>query len=181
MGQPITLGRSLGILRKSIIQCSIEKKVKNYDLGIADSKRDSDYYSSLHTDALTFDDLNMSLEPYELNIQDVNIEPSLSPSEKAKILEFLRSSKPMFGYFENDKGNVSSATTALTRKIVKDGTVVKAKPHRMSPAQLEIVKAEIDKMLSLALSVNLHLTTQALWYWYQNRMAFGDSVLITGI
>ena len=155
MGQPITLSRSepeaLVSLGSLSFSTAFEKKVKDYELGKADSKRDSDYYSSLHTDALTLDDLNMSLEPYESNIQDVNIEPSLSPSEKAKILEFLKSSKHMFGYFENDKGNVSSATTVLTHKIVTDGTVVKAKPYRMSPAQLEIVKAEIDKMLELGI------------------------------
>ena len=71
----------------------------------------------------------MSYKAPEGNMQDVQINESLSELDKVKLNEFLDEHKNLFGYFE--KGSlVSSATTAVKHQIATDGSIVSAKPYR---------------------------------------------------
>eukprot|EP00835_Amoeboradix_gromovi_P000199 NODE_7_length_48057_cov_0.322240.p8 type:complete len:424 gc:universal NODE_7_length_48057_cov_0.322240:12786-11515(-) len=113
-------------------------------------KRFTTYYSSdIELDPLVAK-TSMSFEILHGSAQEVNVEPSLSSKDKDSINRFINKHGYMFGYFENE-GRGASTTTAVSHRIVTDGTVVSSKPYRLSMAQRHVVEEEIDKMLSLGI------------------------------
>ena len=151
MGQPITLGRSKPEALASLGSVTLSKAFKDKVQKRQFSKNIKDYYSSSYNDSLLLEDQNMSIDIGTSSIQDVGIEPSLEESEIDMIKEFLNNRVSLFGFFEKDNGSISSTTRLLHHSIKTGDVVTSSKPYRLSPAQKEIVKEEIDKMLELGI------------------------------
>ena len=149
-GMPISLNCSqqeaqvnLGAVHLSDAFQSKMDKVQN-------SKRFTTYYSTnIELDPLV-SKTSMSFEMLQGSAKEVNVEPSLSDNDKDMINKYVNEHEYMFGYFEKD-GYGASTTTAVSHRVVTDGTIVSAKPYRLSMAQREIVEREIDEMLSLGI------------------------------
>ncbi len=126
---------------------AFEDKLRKFE----SSKLNSDYMASAahHDESVPYQ--LMSYELPESNLEDVRIESSLSAAEKAGIQSFLEESKGMFGFFEGKEKPISSVTTALRHKVITDGSIISAKPYRLSSGQFDLVKEEIDKMLTLGI------------------------------
>ena len=151
-GMPITLHQSEQEAKYRLGAVSLDDAFGEKIKHTSDSKRLRDYYKSDSIDDPMIAHSSMSFELPMGTSKEVEVEQSLSSEEQQPIREFLVKYEHMFGYFENKaKKPKATVTTEVSHQLITDGSIVSAKPYRLSPAQKAIVKDEIDKMLKLGI------------------------------
>jgi hypothetical protein len=149
-GIPITLHQSQQEALYQLGAVSLEDSFGEKLAKIDDSKRTMDYFKADHGDDQMIHHAAMSFEVPSGSYKSVEIEPSLDPSLRKEIEDFLKQHNNMFGYFDTKvKVPKATVTTTVTHQIVTDGSIVSARPYRLSPAHKDVVQVELDKMLKL--------------------------------
>ena len=147
-GMPLTLHQSIHDAKYRLGSINLseffQQKLKSPQNRVSD-----EYKSSTDNDELV-DQSQMSFEVIQGSSEGVEIDKSLDDTIQQRVRKVLSGYEYMFGCFDTKQDKPrSTVTTEVTHQIVTDGTVTSSRPYRLSPAQGEVVKHEIQKMLKL--------------------------------